>query len=220
VSREWDQGHRCASGRGGTECRACPVGEHRISGGGRVIDSNGMATASLDDSGVLGAVVGTAGYLTGIALLGLAVGTLLRSTAVAISTLFGVVFLLPGSRAAPTRELEGPRPDVSALHCRSGRHRRSSCGRDAEHGRRHRCLPRLDSCAARSCRALAQTAQRLADTAPPLPLRSSGARRRLDLDAEVGCTDKIPGAGRLPAEPATARRAHGSRINPTGAGRM
>jgi hypothetical protein len=55
-----------------------------------------MATASLDDSGVLGAVVGTAGYLTGIALLGLAAGTLLRSTAVAISTLFGVVFLLPG----------------------------------------------------------------------------------------------------------------------------
>lgn len=64
--------------------------------GQAIIGSQGMATASLGDSGVLGAVLGSAGYLTGIALLGLAAGTLLRSTAVAISTLFGVVFLLPG----------------------------------------------------------------------------------------------------------------------------
>jgi len=64
--------------------------------GQAIIGSAGKATASLGDSGVLGAVVGTAGYLTGVALLGLAAGTLLRSTAVAISTVFGVVFLLPG----------------------------------------------------------------------------------------------------------------------------
>jgi ABC-2 type transport system permease protein len=64
--------------------------------GQALIGSGGIATASLGDPGVLGAVLGTAGYLTGVALLGLAVGTLLRSTAVAISTLFGVIFLLPG----------------------------------------------------------------------------------------------------------------------------
>lgn len=64
--------------------------------GQAILSSQGMATASLGDSGVLGAVVGTAGYLTGIALIGLALGTILRSTAVAISTLFGAVFLLPG----------------------------------------------------------------------------------------------------------------------------
>lgn len=60
------------------------------------IGNGGGATAALGDPGVLRAIVGTAGYLSGIALLGLAVGTLLRSTAAGISTLFGVVFLLPG----------------------------------------------------------------------------------------------------------------------------
>lgn len=61
-----------------------------------LIGSGDLATASLTDPGVLRAVVGTAGYLTGIALMGLAFGTLLRSTPAAISTLFGLVFLLPG----------------------------------------------------------------------------------------------------------------------------
>jgi len=61
-----------------------------------LIGSGDLATASISDPGVLGAIVGTAGYLTGVALMGLAVGTLLRSTAAAISTLFAVVFLLPG----------------------------------------------------------------------------------------------------------------------------
>lgn len=64
--------------------------------GQALIGSGDLATASLGDPGVLRAVVGTAGYLTGIALMGVAVGTLVRSTAGSISTLFGVVFLLPG----------------------------------------------------------------------------------------------------------------------------
>ena len=64
--------------------------------GQALIGSGDLATASLGDPGVLRAVIGTAGYLTGVAVLGLAVGTLLRSTAAAISTLFAVVFLLPG----------------------------------------------------------------------------------------------------------------------------
>jgi hypothetical protein len=45
---------------------------------------------------VLRAVIGTAGYLTAVALMGLAVGTLLRSSSAAISTLVGLLFLLPG----------------------------------------------------------------------------------------------------------------------------
>lgn len=64
--------------------------------GQALIGTNGLDTAALGDPGVLRAVLATAAYLTGIALIGLAVGTLLRSTAAAISTLFGMVFLLPG----------------------------------------------------------------------------------------------------------------------------
>jgi ABC-type transport system involved in multi-copper enzyme maturation permease subunit len=56
----------------------------------------GTATASLADDGVLRAVLGTAVYLTGIALLGLASGALLRSTPGSISALFALVFLVPG----------------------------------------------------------------------------------------------------------------------------
>ncbi len=53
-------------------------------------------TASIGDPGVLRAVLGTGAYLTGVALIGLAAGTLLRSTAAAVSVLFTLVFLLPG----------------------------------------------------------------------------------------------------------------------------
>lgn len=56
----------------------------------------GSGGASLSDPGVLRAVIGTGIYLTGAGMLGLALGALLRSTAAAISTLFGVMFLLPG----------------------------------------------------------------------------------------------------------------------------
>ncbi len=54
-----------------------------------------VATATLGDPGVLRAVLGTAAYLTGIAVIGLALGTLLRGTAAAISALFALVFLVP-----------------------------------------------------------------------------------------------------------------------------
>ena len=56
----------------------------------------GFRTASLSDDGVLRAVLGTAVYLAGIALMGLAFGTLLRSTPAALSALFALIFLLPG----------------------------------------------------------------------------------------------------------------------------
>jgi ABC-2 type transport system permease protein len=50
---------------------------------------------SLGDSGVLRAVIGAALYLTVIGILGLGLGALLRNTAAAISTLFGILFVLP-----------------------------------------------------------------------------------------------------------------------------
>lgn len=55
--------------------------------------SDGMP--GLGEDGVLRVVAGTALYLTAIALLGSALGWLLRSTAGAVATLFGLVFLLP-----------------------------------------------------------------------------------------------------------------------------
>jgi ABC-2 type transport system permease protein len=59
------------------------VGQSLIDGG-----------ASWSDPGVARAVVGTAGLLTGSGLLGVGLGALLRSTPGAITTLFGVMFLL------------------------------------------------------------------------------------------------------------------------------
>lgn len=53
-------------------------------------------TAALGDPGVLRAVLGTAVYFTGVALIGLAFGTLLRATPAALSALFALVFLVPG----------------------------------------------------------------------------------------------------------------------------
>lgn len=50
---------------------------------------------SLGDGSALRSVIGAAAYLTVIALLAVAVGTLLRSTAGAIATLVGVLLVLP-----------------------------------------------------------------------------------------------------------------------------
>jgi ABC-2 type transport system permease protein len=54
----------------------------------------GDGGASWSDPGVVRAVVGTAGLLAGSGLLGLGLGALMRSTPGAITTLFGVMFLL------------------------------------------------------------------------------------------------------------------------------
>jgi len=62
-------------------------------GGQAILGADGV---SLSDSGVLRAVVGTAVYLTGAGVLGLALGALLRSTAGAVTSVFGLLFVLPG----------------------------------------------------------------------------------------------------------------------------
>jgi hypothetical protein len=52
-------------------------------------------SVSLGDPGVIRAVIGSALYLAVAGLLGLALGTLLRSTAGGISALFGLLFAIP-----------------------------------------------------------------------------------------------------------------------------
>lgn len=52
--------------------------------------------AGLGDDGVLRAVVGSAGYLTAIALLGLGLGSILRQAAGAIGVVFSVLLIAPG----------------------------------------------------------------------------------------------------------------------------
>lgn len=52
--------------------------------------------ANLTDTGVLRAVIGSAGYLTAIALLGLGLGSILRQAAGAIGTVFALLLIAPG----------------------------------------------------------------------------------------------------------------------------
>lgn len=47
-------------------------------GGNAVLANAGLDSASLSDSGVLRAVLGTAGYLMGIGIIGISLGVLLR----------------------------------------------------------------------------------------------------------------------------------------------
>lgn len=60
-----------------------------------ILSADGADTVSLTDSGVLTALVGMAGYLTAIALLGLALGVLLRSVASSIGVLIAGILILP-----------------------------------------------------------------------------------------------------------------------------
>ena len=58
------------------------------------------ATVALTDDGVLRSVLGMAGYLTAIALIGLGLGILLRSAASSIGVLIAVVMVLPALAGA------------------------------------------------------------------------------------------------------------------------
>ena len=65
-------------------------------GGQAVMGAAKLPTAAIGDPGVLAALVGSAVTMTGVAVIGVALGSILRSTAGAISTLVVLVFLLPG----------------------------------------------------------------------------------------------------------------------------
>jgi ABC-2 type transport system permease protein len=69
------------------EVLAFVLGQHFLA-------TKGIA-ASFSDPGVIRAVAGAALYLTVVGLLGLGLGAVLRSTAGAISTLFGLLLVLP-----------------------------------------------------------------------------------------------------------------------------
>ncbi|ANZ40395.1 hypothetical protein BBK82_34630 [Lentzea guizhouensis] len=58
--------------------------------------AQGVPSARLGDPGVLSAVVGGGLYLAAIALLAIGLGTIMRATAGALTTLVGIVFLVPG----------------------------------------------------------------------------------------------------------------------------
>ena len=60
-----------------------------------VLSAGDSATVALTDDGVLRSVLGMAGYLTAIGLIGLGLGVLLRSVAGAIGALVGGVIVLP-----------------------------------------------------------------------------------------------------------------------------
>lgn len=62
---------------------------------GQAVYAGGEPTVSLADPELLGVILGTTTYLTGIALIGLALGFVLRSTAGAIGVLFAGVFIGP-----------------------------------------------------------------------------------------------------------------------------
>jgi ABC-2 type transport system permease protein len=60
-----------------------------------ILSAGDGATVALTDDGVLRSVLGMAGYLTAIALMGLGLGILLRSAANSIGVLIGGVLVLP-----------------------------------------------------------------------------------------------------------------------------
>jgi len=62
--------------------------------GQSILTSKHLQTA-LGSPGVLRAVIGAALFLTIVGLLGIGLGALLRNTAAGISTLFGLLFVLP-----------------------------------------------------------------------------------------------------------------------------
>jgi ABC-2 type transport system permease protein len=65
-----------------------------------VLDARSQATLAWSDPGVARALLGTAAYLVGIGLVGLALGVLIRATAGAIGVLLGGVLILPSLATA------------------------------------------------------------------------------------------------------------------------
>lgn len=65
-----------------------------------VLDGGGAATVAWSDDGVARSVLGTAYYIVGLGLIGLAIGILLRSTAASIGVVIGAVIFLPALASA------------------------------------------------------------------------------------------------------------------------
>jgi ABC-2 type transport system permease protein len=65
-----------------------------------LLSGNGVATVSLTDDGVLTSLLGMAGYITAIALIGLGLGILLRNVAGSIGAVVGGILILPNIAGA------------------------------------------------------------------------------------------------------------------------
>lgn len=63
--------------------------------GSAILANGSAASASWTDPGVPSAVIGGAGYLIGVTLIGVALGTILRSVAGGVVTLIGIIMFLP-----------------------------------------------------------------------------------------------------------------------------
>lgn len=112
------------------------IGSFLAFSAGQAILSQKHVQAHLGDPGVLRSVIGCAFYLTGIGILGLALGAILRRTAGAIAALVGLVLVLPLlAQALPSpwntdvekvlpggaaRAFIGVRPDVDVLRPGAG----------------------------------------------------------------------------------------------------
>jgi len=64
-------------------------------GGTAILTGAGVASATWSDPGVAGAVIGTAGYLIGIGILGVALGMLFRGIGAGIGVLIGGILFVP-----------------------------------------------------------------------------------------------------------------------------
>lgn len=68
--------------------------------GMNLLNADHAATVAWGDPGVARAILGTAYYIVGLGLIGVALGTLLRNTAAAIATVLGAVLFLPALASA------------------------------------------------------------------------------------------------------------------------
>ena len=68
--------------------------------GMRVLSGAGAATVAWGDDGVARSVLGTAFYIAGLGIIGLAIGVLLRTTAASIGVVIGAVIFLPALASA------------------------------------------------------------------------------------------------------------------------
>lgn len=68
--------------------------------GMRVLSAGGAKTVAWSDDGIARSVIGTAFYVVGLGIIGLAIGVLLRTTAASIGVVIGAVIFLPALASA------------------------------------------------------------------------------------------------------------------------
>jgi ABC-2 type transport system permease protein len=64
--------------------------------GSAILESRDLPTVAITDEGVFRALVGTAGYLVGIGLMGVSLGTITRAIGSGVGIVIGAILVLPG----------------------------------------------------------------------------------------------------------------------------